>query len=710
MARLVHRLPGRSRFKMASLRDRRLDQRYLRGYLEGVAGVTRVRLNPAALSVVVEHEATAAAAQRVEDAVRLLDQTPLPRTQAVDQSEDPLDASPLFLGGGLCLALPFLPPSLKAGLTVVHVADTVRRGVATLLTEGLRVEVLDATAVGLATLRGEYATANITQWLLNLAGLIEDSTRRASDDLVLRLLKPDVETVWVEAEDGTVSEIPFKDVAPGARVRIQAGETIAVDGVVVAGAATVNQSAVTGESLPVPREAGDAVLSGSVIEEGRLSVIAERVGDATTTARIAQFLQRALAEEAITQSKADELADQRIIITLASGVAVFLMTRSVRRLESVFLIDFSCAGKLGTSMAIKSAMVKAARVGALVKGGRALEKLADADTLVFDKTGTLTHNELEVTRIVCLDETTCSSEDALLALVASVAEHSRHPVSAAVVDVARRRSLAHMGHEEVDFFIGHGLATRVGDLTVRIGSRHYLEAHEAIDFSPYEDVLADLTAEGGSLLYVGADGRPHGVIALRDRVRPEARAVLERLRENGIRRLVMITGDTPDTAHALGERLGLDEVHAQVAPENKAHLIQTLQAQGCKVAYVGDGVNDAPALMVADVGIAMPRGADVARATADVVLMRDALDGVAHIHDLARSTLSVIDTNFKVAATINTGLLLGAALGRLSPVLAAVLHNGTTLGVLGNAFLGGDFSREGIRSALSDLRSLGAGR
>ncbi|GEO79893.1 heavy metal translocating P-type ATPase [Pararhodospirillum oryzae] len=709
MARLVHQIPGRSRFKMACLRDRRLDQRYLRGYLEGLEGVRRVRLNPNALSVVIEHDTTPTTAGRVEEAVRALDRTALPRTRDIDQGAPFSDTSPLVLGGLLCLAQPLIPRPVVATLTALHVSDTVRKGVATLLTEGLRVEVLDATAVGLATLRGEFGTANITQWLLNLAGLIEDSTRRASDDLVLRLLTPEVDTVWVEDEDGTVRAQPFATLEAGARLRVQAGETIAVDGLVVDGAATVNQSAVTGESLPVPREAGDLVLSGSVIEEGRLSIVAERVGDATTTARIAQFLQRALAEEAITQSKADELADRRILITLASGAAVFALTRSLRRLESVFLIDFSCAGKLGTSMAIKSAMVRAARLGALVKGGRALEKLAEADTIVFDKTGTLTHNELEVTRIQCLDATTCTSENALLALVASVAEHSRHPVSAAVVDVARKRRLEHIGHEEVDFFIGHGLATTVGDTTVRIGSRHYLEEHENIDFTPYEDILAELTARGGSLLFVGADGKPHGVIALRDRVRPEAREILGRLRASGITRLVMITGDTPDTAHALGEHLGLDEVHARIAPEDKARLIQTLQAQGRKVAYVGDGVNDAPALMVADVGLAMPRGADVARATADVVLMRDALDGVAHIHALARKTLGIIDKNFKAAATVNTGLLLAASAGRLAPVPAALLHNGTTLAVLGNAFLGGDFSREGLRLALADLRALADG-
>ncbi len=704
MARLVHATPTRRRYKLARLGDRRLDLRYIRNYLEDLPGVSGVRVNPAAQSVVVSLADDPAVHKAVDRAVAALERIDLPTTGRSDQGgSGPPDPSRVITGALLLAAMPLLPRPIKAALTVLATARNLKTGAATLLTEGIKIEVLDSMAVGLSLVRGQFGTAATTQFLLDFAEYVEDTTHRASDDLILRLLKPSVDVVWVEQEDGSEIQVPMTQVTQGTKVVVNAGDLIPVDGVVSAGEAFVNQSNVTGESLPIPREAGDEVLSGSVIEEGRLTVVAERVGDSTTTARIASFIQQALAEESDSQSKAEELADRRVYITLLSGLGVLALTRDIRRVESVFLVDFSCAGKLGTSVAVKSAMFRATREGALIKGGRAMEKLAGVDTVVFDKTGTLTHNTLEVAEIVCLGPL-CDSEDGLISMVASIAEHSRHPVASAVVDVARRRSLAHVGHEEVDFFIGHGLATEVGDHTIRIGSRHYLEEHEGIDFAPFEDIIDGLLERGLTPLYIGSDGHPHGIIGMRDRVRDEVPEVLARLRANGVERLVMITGDHARKAQALADSLGLDEVHAEVAPEDKARIIQDLQAQGRRVAFVGDGVNDGPALMTTDVGIAMPRGADVARATADVVLMQDSLSGVAETHALSCKTLALIDRNFRVAAGINTGVMFGAVAGWFSPVVTALLHNGTTIGVLANAFLGGEFTRESLSGVLSDLR------
>jgi heavy metal translocating P-type ATPase len=709
MARLVHAVPGRSRFKAEGLGAPDLDLRYARGFLEAVPGVTSARVNPAARSVVITHATDPACATRVAKAVATLDRAPPKGKGGSCDSAGPADPSKVIAGGLLVAASPLLPQPVKAALTVLNVADNLREGAATLLTRGIKVEVLDAAAVGLSLARGQYNTANITQLLLDISEYVEATTKRASDDLILKLLQPDVEEVWVELDDGAVVALPFDQVTPGTRVVVNAGELIAVDGLVAAGEAYVNQSNVTGESLPIPREAGDEVLSGSVVEEGRLTIVAERVGDATTTARIASFIQQALAEESDTQSKASQLADKRVYITLLSGAAIFTLTRDIRRVESVFLVDFSCAVKLGTSVAVKSAMFRAARHGALVKGGRAMEKLAEIDCVVFDKTGTLTHNTLEVVESLCLGDT-CENEDALLSMVASIAEHSRHPVAAAVVDLARRKHLAHIGHEEVDFFVGHGLATQVNDHTIRIGSRHYLEEHEGIDLSPYDALFDEMMDRGLTLLYVGSDGQPHGVIGLRDRVRPDAVEVLAALRAQGVTHLVMITGDHGRKAQALGDQLGLDAVHAETAPEDKARIIQALRAQGRKVAFVGDGVNDGPALMAADVGLAMPRGADVARATADVVLLEDDLRGVAATHALARDTIALIEGNFTGAAAINSAIMLGAVSGWLNPIWTALLHNGTTIGVLANAFLGGDFSRAGMARALGDIGRAARGK
>ncbi|MBE1237995.1 heavy metal translocating P-type ATPase [Phaeovibrio sulfidiphilus] len=705
MTRLVHSSPGRARFRMRALRDTRLDYRYIRGYLESLNGVSSVRINPDALSVVVQYDPGRLSLEDLKDSVEELDNSTLPRVRDTAVLGRDSDLSPLIMGAAVCAGSLFLPRPAVMLLTLANISDTLRKGVATLATEGVRTEVLDALAVGLSAVRGEYLTANVTQWLLQLASTVESSTRRASDDLIADLLRPQTGTVWVEEADGATSrEIPFEDLEEGMIVRVQAGERIPMDGQIVRGLATIDQSAVTGESIPQPKEAGDTVLSGSVVVEGNISVVAHRVGDATTTARIMRFLQDALAEESVTQSKACEIADKRVSITLGLAVAVFLATRSYRRMESVLLIDFACSSKLGTSVAIKSAMARAARSGALVKGGRALEKLAEADTVVFDKTGTLTHNELQVTDVVCLSGT-CKTEQDLLALVASIAEHSHHPVACAIVDAARARKLAHMGHEEVAFMIGHGLAANSGSQSVRIGSRHYLEEHEGISFTKHNKVIESLVAEGGkSLLYVGVDGVAHGVIALKDRLRPEAADVLEGLRATGIKRLVMITGDNEATAQALAAELHLDEVHAQVAPEDKAAIIDGLRAQGFNVAYVGDGVNDAPALMSADVGLSMPRGADVARASADLVLLDDSLEGVLKSRQLSLDVIDLIDSNFRMAVGVNSGLLAGAAAGFVPPVLSALLHNGTTLAVLMRAFTGGSWSPAALRGALADVR------
>lgn len=683
MVEVVHACPGRTRYRVPSLLDRTLDRRYLAAYLEALPGVHRVRLNPGARALIVERPGRPTPPGLAGEITAVLSRRMPRRLPAGDRAAAP-DPVPLLAGAVATALVGWLPRPLVILLTTLHIAPTVAGGLGAFFRRGLTVDVLDATAVSLAAASGALGTANLTQLMLSLATYVEGSTRRASDDLLRHLLRPDPREARIETPEGRLRTVPADALREGALVVVGPGETVPVDGRLIDGIVTVNQAMVTGESLPIPREPGDDILAGSLIEEGRAVIRADKVGAATTTARITRFLEEAIANDTGRLSKAARLADQRVAITLGLGLLVYGLTRDLKRLQSVFLVDFSCATKLGTSVAIKAAMSRAARDGALVKGGAALEALAEADTVVFDKTGTLTHNTLEVTEISCLGPR-CNDEETLLALVASVAEHSRHPVASAVVNVARKRRLAHLDHEEVAFFVGHGLVTTVDGRPIRIGSRHYLEEHEGIDFSAVEPELAALTREGGSLLFIGSDGVLHGVIALKDRMRPEAPQVVADLRAAGIEHLVMITGDHGTAAHGLGRRLGLDAVHSQVAPEDKARIIETLKAQGRQVVFIGDGVNDAPALMAADVGITLPRGADVARATADVVLTGDDLTAVAKTHRLARRTLARIDTNFRLAVGVNSLVMLGAALGRLSPAPTALLHNGTTVAVLASA-------------------------
>lgn len=354
----------------------------------------------------------------------------------------------------------------------------------------------------------------------------------------------------------------------------------------------------------------------------------------------------------------------------------------------MFLVDYSCALKLGTPVAFKFGIYRAAEHGVLMKGGEAIEHLAEVDTVVFDKTGTLTHSDLAVTDVVILRKGECCSEEDLLALVASVEEHASHSVAKAVVDAATDRDMQHISHGEVDYLVAHGMSADVRGGSIVVGSRHYLEEHKKIRVGRYNKRIEGLQDEGKILLFVGNDEGPVGLFALRDTVRGEATIALDRLRALGIERLVMLTGDRKQKGEALGAELGLDNVFSELESEEKAAIVEDLQRTGSKVAFVGDGVNDGPALAAAEVGIAMPRGADIARATADIVLMDDRLNAVADAREIAAKTMGLIRGNFNAAVGINTGILAGAILGWLSPVGSALLHNGTTIGILLNALKG----------------------
>jgi heavy metal translocating P-type ATPase len=689
--RIAHELPKRLRLRL-QVGSRALAQ--AAAAVRDIPGVDAVRLNPGCGSLAVTYDG------RREVRARILARAahPPPGCPPLVQPHATNGLSVVLAAGAVLVSL-VLPRPLVAALTWANVAGTLARGLAAAVTHGLKVEVLDALAIGLPTLRGNYATASFTRFLVELAAYIESTTVERSDELLRSLLHRRPDDVWVQRADGALEQVPFARLQGGEHVVVGLGETIPVDGRVVAGDAYVDQSAVTGESLPLPRAPGDEALAGGILTDGRLVIRAERVGDSTTTGRITRYIQEALERPAEIQSVSDALADRRVGITLASAAGVFGLTRDWRRLQAVFMVDYSCTVKLGTPIALKSAMYRAARQGCLVKSGQALETLAGMDTVVFDKTGTLTHNTLQVTDIHPLHPDV--DEARAIALVASLGEHTSHPIARAVVRLARERHLAHIPHEEVTFIVGHGVEGVVGGATVRFGSRHYLEDDERISFARQRALVARLHAEGKSLLYAAREERPLAVFALRDRLRAESGATLARLRASGIERLVMITGDHRAKALALGEALGLDEVFYEQQPEDKARLIEALKASGARVAYVGDGVNDGPALMVADVGIAMPRAADIARATADIVLLEDRLDTLAELREIAQGTMRLIHSNFRVAVGANSAVLLGAVTGLLPALATASLHNGITIAVLVRSLLTG---RElGVPPALSGV-------
>ena len=579
-----------------------------------------------------------------------------------------------------------MPPALRGALVFASIGTTVLRGAEALVTKGVSVEVLDAAAVGVPALRGKFGTAATTSLILSLAAFIEQRASARSDDLVRSLLRAAPERVWVEV-DGVTRAVAYADLAVGDHVVVGPGELVPVDGVVHCGAGTIDSAAVTGESIPIPIEANARVVSGSVLLDGRLVIAADRVGDATTTVRISRFIERALAERSDLQRLADRMADQRVWITFGTAAGVYALTRSMGRVETISLVDFSCTTRLGAAVAIKGAIFQAGQHGLLLKGGDALDKLAHVDSVVFDKTGTLTESRLEIVDVVSFDEKRWP-RDRLVALAASLAEHTSHPVAGSVVALAEAEGLQHIGHEDIDFMIGHGLTSTVDGAEVALGSAHFLTDHQHVDLGDVTDRLNALAEDGATLLHLARDGQPLGAIALRAALRPDAKAVIARLRRLGVKQIVMITGDRSAQAQQVGRLLALDGVYAEAEPEDKAGIIQDIRQSGHSVAFVGDGVNDGPALMAADVGVAMPHAADIARATADIVLLHDRLAGVADAMELSQNALGRLRKTLNLAALGNTAVLVAAATGRISPIAAALLHNGTTLTVLAASWLG----------------------
>jgi heavy metal translocating P-type ATPase len=687
------------RAKTPLLRRAHVDAESLAEIVNAIAGVRSVRINVGAESVIVDYDGASAARSVILDKLAHITLGDL-RRHETPRGEEP-SLAPLALRIGLMLVIPFLPPLVGRILTWAAIAPRVARGVRSLMTNGISVQVLDAAAVSLGAARGKHMTALVTDSLMESGDYLEESTQRRSEDLLERLLHPHPSSVWVE-RDGVLSHVPFSEVASGNIVVIDAGDLVPVDGVVIDGVAQVNQASVTGESVPVRKEAGADVIAGSTLESGRLRIEARRVGDETTTARVAAFIRESLAAKSETERLAEEFANGRVLVTMGLGAVMFVLTGDVTRLISVLLVDYSCAVKLSAPVTIRSTMSEGARQGILIKGGPSIEALARVDTFVFDKTGTLTRGDLTVTDVVLLAPHICP-EERLLALTASIEEHSRHPVANAIVRAARRQGMSRVPHEEVDVVIAHGLKARVDGEQVLIGSRHFLQDHEGIDFEPYDHVARDLSAQGKLLLYTALGRTPVGIIALRDELRDDCQETMARLRKTGIGSLIMLSGDRKARAEALAKEVGIDKVFAELQPEEKAEILQGLRRDGHRIAFVGDGINDAPALVTADVGIAMPLGAEIARATADIVLLDDRLAAVADAREAAVNAMGMIRSNFRAAIGINTALFVAASAGSLSPIVAAVLHNGTTLALLGRALSAGAFSKPRVEK-LEDLR------
>jgi cation-transporting P-type ATPase C len=690
---IVHDMPGRLRLRYRRRPEAPDDREALEYAVARIPGVTGVRINPRARSVVVTYDPdlscpnalrTAVAGLAAPVATAPFEATSVTGKALARKSAPAGDGKAAVLASlATLLGTGFLPWAIRLPVALAAAVPLLKHAAADYADNGVTSHVLEGMAVSISLARADYTAANTTTFMLALGEHLEESIARRSDELLKHLLRPSSDEVWV-MRGGEEILVPVDTVEVGETVIVGTGSIIPIDGTVLGGEATVNEAAMTGESVSVVKGRGAVVLSGTLVEEGRLSIYAEQVGGRTAAARIAEYVEQSLLAKSEAQLEAARMADRLVPTVLKLAGASYLISGDWRRAASVLQADYSCALKLATPVAFKSAMYGAGRCGILVKGAGALERLAQADTFIFDKTGTLTTGLLNVTDSITFDAS-YSPED-LICLAASVEEHYAHPLALAVVTAARAiHHHHHFDHQEVQFIVAHGVASVIDGKRIVVGSRHFVQEDEGIDISAHRDVVDRLYKDGKTLLFIGFDGRLLGILALKDSVREASGETIRRLRDLGARKILLLTGDHWDRAAELADQLGLDGFHAELMPADKAKIIEELSFDGARIAFVGDGINDAPALAGAHVGIAMQKGADIARLTADVALLEDDIARVADAKAAANAVMELIAANYRLTVGLNTGILSAAALGLLSPIATVVLHNGTTIGILLNA-------------------------
>ena len=572
----------------------------------------------------------------------------------------------------------FLPSPLRIARILWHMIPFVRRGLHCLLRRRIKVELLDALSISISACRRDFGTAGMVMFLLEVGELLEEWTRKKSVADLARCMSLNVDRVWLRTAQGEVL-VPVSQIQPGDAVVVRAGGIIPVDGLVLEGEVTVNQSSLTGESVPVAKRPGGAVYAGTVVEEGECVLEVKQASGQGRYDQIVEMIQRSELMKSAAEAKASSLADRLVPYTFAGSLLSLALTRNVTRALSVLMVDFSCALKLAMPLAVLSAMREAGREHITVKGGKFLEAVAQANTIVFDKTGTLTHACPRVARIVPFNG---KEEAEMLRLAACLEEHFPHSMANAVVEEAHRRGLTHEErHARVEYLVAHGIASSVDGEQVRIGSAHFIFEDEKVTIPEGEQAKFDALPPEYSQLYLAIEGVLSAVICISDPLREEAKDVLSALRGLGVKNAVMLTGDSPRTAAAIAAQLGVDDFQAGVLPADKADYVAALRREGHTVLMVGDGINDSPALSEADAGIAISDGAAIAREIADITIAADSLWELVRLRQLAMALMHRIQNNYRFVIGFN-GVLIGLGVaGILPPATSAMLHNLSTLGV-----------------------------
>ena len=570
----------------------------------------------------------------------------------------------------------FLPYPIQAAYAAFKSVHYIWKGLRCLAHKKLEVEVLDATAIGVSVFRADFTTASSIMFLLGIGELLEEWTHKKSVDDLARSMSLNVSKVWLKKDDQEIL-VSSKDIKPGDEVIVRMGNVIPFDGIVCDGEATVNQASLTGESEPVRKDHGTYVYAGTVLEEGELTIQVKAVSGSTRFEKIVTMIEDSEKLKSGVESKAESLADRLVPYTLGGTALTWLLTRNTTKALAVLMVDFSCALKLAMPISVLSAIREAQTHHITVKGGKFLEAVASADTIVFDKTGTLTKAKPTVKDVVVFNG---SSKEEMLRIAACLEEHFPHSMAKAVVTAAKQRSLDHEEmHSKVNYIVAHGISSSINDHKVIIGSYHFVFEDEGCHIPEDQmDKFENLPTEY-SHLYMAIDNKLAAVICIEDPLRPEAAAAIRALKAAGIKHVVMMTGDSERTAAAIAKRVGVDEYYSEVLPEDKANYIERQKAKGSKVIMVGDGINDSPALSAADAGVAVSDGAEIAREIADITVASDDLYQLVILKSLSNRLMKRIQRNYRTIVEFNTGLIgLGVA-GILQPTTSALFHNTSTL-------------------------------
>ena len=572
----------------------------------------------------------------------------------------------------------FLPSPLRIARILWRMIPFVRRGLHCLLRRRIKVELLDALSISISACRRDFGTAGMVMFLLEVGELLEEWTRKKSVADLARCMSLNVDRVWLRTAQGEVL-VPVSQIQPGDAVVVRAGGIVPVDGLVLEGEVTVNQASLTGESIPVPKRPGGAVYAGTVVEEGECVLEVKQASGQSRYDQIVHMIEQSEQMKSEAESKAANLADKLVPYTFAGSLISFALTRNVARALSVLMVDFSCALKLAMPLAVLSAMREAGKSHITVKGGKFLEAVAAADTIVFDKTGTLTHACPRVAQVVPFGG---KEEAEMLRLAACLEEHFPHSMANAVVEEAKRRGLRHEEyHSKVEYLVAHGIASTVDGERVLIGSAHFVFEDEGCVIPEGEQERFDALPPEYSHLYLAVGGQLAAVICISDPLREEAKEALSALRALGVTSTVMLTGDSYRTAAAIAAQVGVDDFRAGVLPADKAEYVARLRREGHTVLMVGDGINDSPALSEADAGIAISDGAAIAREIADITIAADSLWELVELRRIAMALMARIHSNYRFVIGFNSALIALGVAGVLPPATSATLHNLSTLGV-----------------------------